>query len=173
MTVVAALVHDHHVWMGGDSAAVDGDDLTIHARPKVWERDGILFGYCESFRLGQLLEYRLRLPEQRCADDLEYLATVFVDEIRKVIHKGGLKSDEETLPGSLLIGYRGGLYGIESDLAVIAIDTYAAVGCGAPYALGSLASTSGDPHQRLAAALAAADRHCIGVARPFTIIDQE
>jgi len=176
VTCIAAVETDNGVWMGGDSAATEGDGLLTVTTSKVFRLPGYVIGYTESFRLGQLIRYRLRPPEQRCDDPLEHLATGFVDELRKLITKGGVKGDgPDELDGSLLVAYRGRLYSIESDLAVLAAThPYQAIGCGADLAIGSLASTSGRPDQRIRLALATAARHSTGVAPPFTIInDQE
>lgn len=173
MTLIAAVVHDGQVWMGGDSAAIDGDDLTIPRTDKVFTTGDWLVGYCESFRLGQVVRFRLKFAEPK-GDLVEHLATVVVDELRKQLHKNGVAKAteaEESMPGSLLLGIDGRLFSIESDYAVLEHPTYAAIGCGAPYALGSLWSTgSADPAERLMTALLAAERHCTGVSRPFTIL---
>lgn len=174
MTCIVGIEHNGTVTIGGDSAAVDGDDMTVCRTPKVFTVGPYLIGYCESFRMGQLVQHRLKVPEQRCDDPLEHLATVFVDRLRELLHKGGVaktSADEENQPGALLVGYRGRLYSVESDYAVIAsAHNYAALGCGSAYALGSLATSTGLPADRVTAALAAAAKHSTGVTGPFTIL---
>lgn len=176
MTCIVGLEHDGRVTIGGDSAAVEGDDLTAADTAKVFHLGPYLIGYCESFRAGQLVRYRLRVPEPKTDDPVEHLATVFVDELRKTLHKGGVAkatADEEQMPGALMVGYAGQLFTIEGDYAVIRSGYgYAALGCGAPYALGSLSSSprNADPNRRISDALCAAENHCTAVVSPFTIL---
>jgi len=176
MTVIVGVEHDGGVTIGGDSAAIEDDLIAPTTFPKVIENGPYLVGYVDSFRLGQLVAYRLRVPEQKCGDDLEHLATVFVDALRKIVAQAGVGKDgEEQLPCALLVGYRRKLYTVESDLAVLRSTLgYEAMGCGSPLALGSLHTTRGLPaHRRVQYALNAAATHSTGVCAPFTITTQE
>lgn len=173
MTCVVGVVGPDHVVIAGDSAAVDGDEVST-GPVKVFRRGPYIIGYCESFRVGQVIRYRTKFSEQKCDDLVEHLATVFVDELRTALHKAGAtsSSDPDELAGPLLVGHRSGrLFTIDTDYGVHeAVDGYAAIGCGAPYALGSLHATRGDPTDRAVAALTAATVHCTAVITPFTIL---
>lgn len=176
MTCIVGLEHDGGVTIGGDSAAAADDLVDVVTAPKVFRVGEYLIGYCESFRMGQLLAYRLRVPEQKYADDLEHLSTVFVDRVREVLHKGGVAKStesEETNVGSFLLGYRGHLYSVESDYAVLrSVRGYQAVGCGADLAIGSIASTTGPAEKRVRFALGIAATHSGPVLPPFTVLTQ-
>lgn len=177
MTVIVGVEHESGVTIGGDSAAVEDDLIAPTTVAKVFEHGPYLLAYVDSFRLGQILAYRLRVPDQKCSDDLEHLAIVFVDAIRKALTQAGLGKDgEEQIPGALLVGYRRRLYTVESDLAVLRSTLgYEAMGCGSQLALGSLHTTIGlpDTRKRVRYALHAAATHSTGVCPPFTIHTQE
>jgi hypothetical protein len=125
--------------------------------------------------VAQVIQYRAKFAGQQCGDDLEHLATVFVDELRKVVRSAGatVNGEPDELLGPLLVGYRHRLYAVDTDYAIHPADGYTAIGSGAPYALGSLHATDGLPHprSRVEAALHAAHTHCTSVRPPFTIHD--
>lgn len=174
MTCIVGLEHDGLVTIGGDAAAVEDSRLTRYHAPKVFHVGEYLIGFCDSFRMGQLLQYRLKPPKQVAGvDDMAHLCTTFVDAVRKCFQQGGYaKSDNnEESGGVFLVGYRGGLYCIDEDYHVgRSMLGYEAIGCGDHLALGSLASTSGDPAGRVELALRAAALHSTSVVEPFTIL---
>jgi len=175
MTCIVGLEHDGTVTIGGDAAAIEDMRITVRTDPKVFTVDEYLIGFEDSFRMGQLLRFRLRVPAQKCDDDFEHMATAFVDAVRKCFTQGGFSKidDGEESGGSFLVGYRGRLYAIDSDFHVgHAACGYEAIGCGAELALGSIASTTGRPDTRVRFALAVAARHSAGVCPPFTILTQ-
>jgi hypothetical protein len=162
------------VLIGGDSAGVNGYDVRIREDAKVFVNGPFLIGYTSSFRMGQLLRFRFSPANQSDhTDDYEYMATVFVDAVRECFGTYGIKHVENEVEsgGSFLVGYRGRLYEIESDFQVgMYADGYSAVGCGASYALGSLATSDGKtPRLRVQKALEVAERFSAGVRSPFVI----
>ena len=50
------------LYIGGDSAGVGDLSVRIRKDPKIFEKSGMLFGYTSSFRMGQLLQYKLVIP---------------------------------------------------------------------------------------------------------------
>ena len=173
MTCIVGLEYDGIVTIGGDAAAVEDSRLTRYVEPKVFTVGEYLIGYCDSFRMGQLLQYRLKVPRQIVDDDMAHLCTVFVDACRKLFHQGGFakSNDSEDSGGVFLVGYRSALYCIDEDYHVgRSALGYEAIGCGDHFALGSLASTAGDPEARVEMALRAAALHSTSVCEPFTIL---
>ena len=65
MTCIAAIKHEGKVYIGADSAAGKGTYLTLRADEKVFKNGKFGFGFTSSFRMGQLLRYRLSPPEQK------------------------------------------------------------------------------------------------------------
>lgn len=175
MTCIVAIEHNGIVHIGGDSAGVSGLSLTVRADEKVFTKDPFVMGFTTSFRMGQLLRYKLTVagkPEDM--DEVEYMSTWFVDAVRNCLKAGGYARtyDGHESGGTFLVGYRGRLYIIDSDYQVgIPADGYAAVGCGEDLALGALHATRQlKPEKRIEVALEAAERFSGGVRRPFVTV---
>lgn len=178
MTCVVGVEVSGGVVMGADSAGVAGWDLTVRADEKVFRKGPFLMGFTSSFRMGQLLRYRLTPPEHPDGmGDFEYMATNFVDAVRSALADGGWrkKEHEREEGGTFLVGYRGRVYTVEDDFQVGAsVDGYDACGCGRAIARGALyvlARSKLDGTQRVTMALAAAEASSAGVRAPFKILD--
>lgn len=180
MTCIVGLQHADGVMMGGDSAGVSGWDLTVRADPKVFRNGDFLIGFTSSFRMGQVLQYDWSPPEcPEHSDDFTYLVRDVVKSLRTVLKDAGCARNEsgEESGGAFLLAYRARLYVIESDFQVgLPAKGYAAVGCGAQLARGSLCSTlavtSLPPEEHVRLALQAAEAHSAGVCGPFITLHQ-
>ncbi len=179
MTCIVGLVEKTGaVWLGGDSAS--GNTGTYHVNPvrapKVFRRGALVFGFTSSWRMGQLLQFRL--PELEPRPDLpEWLATTFVDAVRKTLLDGGYAKKENNVEqaGEFLLGVRGRLFVFDSDFHVgEPADPYAACGCGQAYALGALHATRSftnwAPRNRLRTALEAAASYSAYVRAPWRFV---
>lgn len=176
MTCIIGWIEGNKVWIGGDSAGVGGLKIRTRADEKVFKNGEMLFGYTSSFRLGQLLRYSLEIPEQsKKKDDYEYMCTDFIDAVSEMLKKKNYAeiSDNKMKIGFFLVGYKGNLYEIESDLQVAKPTlNYEAVGCGADIAMGALHSLNSfkmKPKERITKALQAAAEFSTGVRSPFII----
>ncbi len=161
--------------MAGDSAGVSGWDLDVRADPKVFITGPFIMGFTTSFRMGQLLEFSLDVPEQGSKEsDYKFMVTTFIDACRECFKEGGFTASKSSPEqgGEFLVGYRGKLYYIAGDFQVgIVKSKFDAVGCGSSYAKGCLHGTESldlTPRQRLTAALKAAERFSAGVRGPYT-----
>jgi ATP-dependent protease HslVU (ClpYQ) peptidase subunit len=182
MTCIIGLEEDGVVYIGGDSAGVEADSLSICGRAdeKVFLTDDGEFamGFSGSFRIGQLLRYALVPPEQSVKkDDMAYMVTDFIDALRAMQKdKGSMKKENELEEheAGFIVGYRSKLYVVESDFQVgRPIENYTAVGCGAQIALGAMYATREmelDPEVRINLALEAASEYSAGVRSPFHIV---
>lgn len=179
MTVIAGLVDQGRVILGGDSAGISGYSLTVRSDVKVFTSGAYAFGFAGSFRSGQLLHWSF-VPPEPPTDPAEldrFMSTVWVDALRGTLTEGGASMSwdgQERSGGAIfLVGVRGRLLEVDSDYQVgESADGYAAIGCGAGPALGALNATAGlglSPENRISAALIAAERHSAGVRGPFTI----
>jgi len=178
MTCIVGIEHEGVVWIGGDSAAVAGNDIQRYAGGKVFFNGPFLFGFTSSFRMGNLLRYALKVPDKSPSQDaLEFLNTAFVDHLRRLFREHGfLHKDEDEVDegGAFLIGYENRLYGMEDDFQVFKpLLGYTAMGCGDNVALGALFATRHQKNQRHRAleALKASAEFCTGVRAPFTILN--
>ena len=172
MTCVVAVIENGKVWMGADSAGVAGYSLTVRKDPKIFRVGDALIGFTSSFRMGQLLGYRLSLPKRHQDVSVDqYMHTVFIDAVRDALKAGGYSANQNGREdaGVFLVGYEGRLFKIENDYQIgESLLPYRACGCGEDLALGSLYSTVGQPaNLRLEKALQAAEAFSAGVCPPF------
>jgi ATP-dependent protease HslVU (ClpYQ) peptidase subunit len=163
--------------MGGDSAGmVGGVVMSLKNPPKVFTVGPFLMGGTWSFRMIQLLQYKLNPPKQGKMSVMRYMATSFTDAVMDCFSKGGLQQvDKEVKRGGMfLVGYKGQLFRIESDYAVNQRrQPYHSCGSGEDWALGSLHASEHicwDPGLRVKRALEASAEFCTGVTKPFTIV---
>lgn len=173
MTCIVGVAHKGKVYMGADSAAVQGWTRRQTKLVKVFRRGPFLMGYTTSFRMGQLLEHQLALPQQKGGDDLAFLVQDFVEAVRDVLKRHGYSKVEANneSAGQFLLGYRGQLYSIDSDYQVgLMADGFDAVGSGSEYALGALKSLERmQPQRRIKRALEVAAHFSMAVAPPFVV----
>lgn len=182
MTCIVGLEHEGSVYVGGDSAGVNVDTLSVCGRAdeKVFltESEDMAMGFCGSFRIGQLLRYALLVPPQKVGqDDMAYMVTDFIDAVRTMQkEKGSMKKENELEEheSAFIVGYNGHLYVVEQDFQVgRPIENYASVGCGSDIALGAMYATRNvrmSPEERIKLALQAAVEYSGGVRPPFHIV---
>jgi ATP-dependent protease HslVU (ClpYQ) peptidase subunit len=174
MTCVIGLVAGRRVYIGVDSSSVQGWTRRTSNLRKVFRKGPLLIGYTTSFRMGQLLEHQLQVPEQPPEQsDEAYLVTTFVEHVRVLLKDRGfskIESNAET-GGQFLVGYHGRLYSIQTDFQVGEMsEGLDAVGSGAEYALGAMAALSRQPPvRRIQRALQIAAHFNMGVCPPFLV----
>ena len=175
MTVIIGLVDNNTVLMGGDSAAVCNDSLTVLATKKVFRKGDFLFGVAGTFRVSQILEHCFQIPPRLDSkSDMGYLVSEFATAFQNELATHMDVNDEQIQGWRILIGYRGNIYSLESNFQVIKADLdYYCVGSGEEYALGSLFSTKGLPisaDTRVLEALKASAHFCTSVCPPFHVL---
>lgn len=166
--------------MGADSA---GTNVNFKQRTrldkKVFINGEFIIGFTSSFRMGQLLKYKLNPPKyisEIHGDIFKYMCTHFIDSLRQCLKEGGYAQIDkgEESGGCFLVGFRGRLFEIESDFQVGEnADKYSAVGCGEEYALGTLYSLKDKKMtaaEQIKSALACAEYFSAGVRGPFNIL---
>jgi ATP-dependent protease HslVU (ClpYQ) peptidase subunit len=178
MTCIVGVRGKGAVWLGGDSAGIDGAlNLRLRQDPKVFRRGEIGIGFTTSFRMGQLLMAKLDVPALpgRSSDLYRWMVADFVDAVRHCLKEGGFaaRSNEVESAGCFLVAARGRLFSVESDYQVgEEAGGLSAVGCGHAYAMGALYATPASvaPARRVMVALRAAEALSAGVRRPFRVI---
>lgn len=174
MTCIVGCIDKNGVYIGGDSAAVSEDDLSynIISGSKVFQKGEFIFGFSSSFRMGQILEHKLRIPNHpKGMDDFKFMVTLFIDSVKKCFQESDYNEmvlDE----GSFLVGYNGKLYAVFSDYQINQPkENFAAMGCGEFFALGAMyATVETDPQKKMEVALNAAVKFSAGVKPPFTFV---
>lgn len=182
MTCIVGYIdkQNKEVWMGGDSAGVGGLDIRSRKDVKVFYKDNMLIGYTSSFRMGQLLRFKLKIPILKKGKDVyEYMCSDFIDAVRKCLIKNGYgkKADNVEEIGVFLVAFKGRLFKIEDDLQVEELNyPYNACGCGEPYALASIRTLDyftdkeSNGEKFINIALQTAQEFSAGVRQPFTIL---
>lgn len=178
MTCIVGLVHNNKVYIGGDSAGVAGFSLQIRADEKVFKKKNFIYGFTSSFRMGQLIRYKFKEPDFYTDYDIdEYLHNQYLDGLIKCFKDNQFAQikDSEIYGGHFLMGFKGGLYHIQSDFQIAkCITNYNSVGCGEDIALGCLYGIKDqdlDPQTKIIIALEAAENFSAGVRGPFHIVD--
>ena len=178
MTCIVAMLNKGTIHMGADSAGVSPNSVTIRKDTKIFKVEKkMLIGYTSSFRMGQLLRYKLKLPKHpKKMSNHEYLATLFVDAVRKLFKDNGFAkiSDNEESSGTFLIGYRNELFSMDADYQIAQpVEKYLACGSGEDYARGALHVLKDNKYlsedSKLEAALSAAAELGTGVRPPFNL----
>lgn len=175
MTIVVALKTDTgSVIMGADSAGVSGYSMTHRTDPKIYQVGKMLIGFTTSFRMGQLLGWKLRLSEHDNEMPVdEYMHTYFISDVISCLKNGGYAKTENGVDqgGQFLVAYRGRIFFIDSDFQIEeSRDDYSAIGCAAELAKGCLYATKGEnPMVRIDKALRCAEHFSAGVRGPFLI----
>jgi len=182
MTCIVAIAQGGRVVMGGDSAltADDFSQLSM-AETKVFRKGEFLIGGSGSARGGQLMRFRFTPPKRpRLMDADEYMATLWIDELREVFKRGGHmyieeQGGEESSSTNALVAYRGSVWLMEGDdLQIERLrDPYVTIGSGGIVALGALYATKDivdiTPEKRVKLALEAACKYNAACRPPFVI----
>jgi hypothetical protein len=140
--------------------------------PKVFINGNMVFGFTSSFRMGQLLQYSLKIPmiPKDEAEYHAYMCTKFVGATKTLFDENGVEG------GQFLVGFNGHLYMVEGDYQVgIERTPYNSVGCGEAYAKGALHIINShfcawSPHKKITEALKAATLFSTGVEGPYNIL---
>lgn len=173
MTCIIALKQDGTIYMSGDSAGTGADHQRTRLDEKVFLKGSMIMGFTSSFRMGQILQYSLTIPDHREGlDDFAYMCHDFVKAVRYCFRDNEYSTIKENVAsgGIFLVGYRGNIYKIESDFQVGKVaENYDACGIGEYYALGSMASNAHitDPIERLTQSLDVASHFSAGVRGPY------
>lgn len=179
MTCIVAVVKEGKAWIGGDSASVGGLGLIQRSDPKVFEKNGFLFGFTSSWRMGQILRYRFDPPRRHSDDDLmAYMATEFIDSVRACLKDYGFAKIDNNVEegGTFLVVVDGRIFQIEGDFQVgESVHPFDACGCGEDIARGALHAMHGAaskivPEVMVQRALEAAEAFSAGVRSPFKVI---
>ena len=175
MTCIIGLADAGKVYIAGDSAAVADWDMQICKNPKVFVNGEFVFGYTDSFRMGQLLQYSLVPPRRHPDTDvLRYMVTDFIDAVRACFRDAGFaqRDCEVESGGNFLVGYQGRLFEVQRNYQILEnVEGVAAIGCGYQVALGALlALRSRYPGERALLALDIVEKCNAGVCGPFHIL---
>jgi ATP-dependent protease HslVU (ClpYQ) peptidase subunit len=136
MTCIAALVDEKGVGhIACDSLSSYGQ---LYKNSKIFEKGNMLIGYTSSYRMGQLLEHSLNMPERKDDQSIEnYMYVDFINAVRELLKNNGqmlVDKNIETI-GFFLIVTDGSIFKMQDDLSLLeATDGFDACGSGEAYA---------------------------------------
>lgn len=177
MTCIVGIEYFGGVMLAGDSALTSGWSLEPASCEKVFKVGAFGIGLSGSPRMGQLLRYKLDPPEYPGTGTAEYMATDFVDAVRKTLQAGGhaeKENEKERHDSSFLVAIHGQLFTVFGDYqATRWAQGFAATGSGQLPALGALHATQDlpNPRQRVTLALEAASEFSGNVGPPFHYLE--
>lgn len=172
MTCIVGVVSDNKVLIGADSAGSNGYSIANRKDVKVFKNGEFVIGCTSSFRMIQLLQYKLQPPKRHPDTDvMRYMVTEFVEAIRSCFKEGGFAETDKNVDhgGTFLVGHAGRLFKVEGDFQVgESADGFDACGCGEDVALGVIHSNPQlEPKARLLKALETSAYFSCGVRGPF------
>lgn len=177
MTCIIGLVDKNgDVYFGADSRVTnDWWKQSLCRFPKIWRSGSFLIGTTGYLRLQQLLRFKLALPKQKKQSDMAFMCVDFSDAIRKCLKDSNYAKEKDNVndfDGQILVGYHGQVYTIEENYQIgNNVRRFAACGCGADFAYGSLETNSkAQPLPRIREALRVAAEFSAGVSPPFKIL---
>ena len=133
--------YENNILFGSDSMGVSDTTWMILKDPKIFIKDSMIFGFASSLRFGQILKYSFSVPDRPDGMDTnEYICHIVMLELNKTFEKTDFKKeDKEQEDWSLLLGYDGKLFTVQSNLQIVEdCLNYATIGCGGEYAKGAL-----------------------------------
>ena len=188
MSVVVAIKEKNRIYIGADSQVTKGGTRTTLKNPnnyKIWKVDGsenCLMGHVGNLRDSNIIRLMRNViddyDEFYKRVDYRFIVSYLVPEIVKRLKEAQFVKCGDNyidyIDSSFLFAYKDVLFFINTDLSVIEIDDYIAIGSGANEAIGSLHSTVGqDPLKRIIKAIKSSAANDIYVDYPIIISDTE
>lgn len=158
MTCIIAHTNGTSSFIAGDKLGSNGFTKSVQAEPKVFEKefikhneDGLTrtkevmaLGYTTSFRMGQLLNYNLNLPEQVAGETFaQYLVLKVIPIIRQMFKEewGSRDASQDVGGGQFIILHNHTIYEVQEDFSVLQPKTQiTAVGSGTYHAIAAMAA---------------------------------
>ncbi|ELW0836637.1 hypothetical protein ACRYKS_22095 [Escherichia coli] len=158
MTCIIAHTNGTSSFIAGDKLGSNGFTKAVQTEPKVFEKefiklneDGLTrtkevmaLGYTTSFRMGQLLNYNLTLPEQVAGETFsQYLVLKVIPIIRQMFKDewGARDASQDVGGGQFIILHNHTIYEVQEDFSVLQPKTQiTAVGSGTYHAIASMSA---------------------------------
>lgn len=143
MTCIVGIVDPKGIGhIASDSAGSNYHTTNAYTNRKIFRKADLLIGYTSSYRMGQLLEHQLDVPQRKVGQSLDaWLYIDFVNAVRKLLKDNGymrVDSNNESI-GTFMIITEGRLFVMQDDLAVLeSKEQFDSVGSGANHATAAL-----------------------------------
>jgi len=134
---------ENKIYIGADTIGSTNYTKENRKDGKVFASGDFTIGFAGSYRMGQVLQYKLDVPAQKDSQtDHGYMATTFIDAVRRLFDKNGIMGvdhDNKEFGGLFLVAYKNELYRIDYDFQVgIGSEDFTAIGSGGEVALGAM-----------------------------------
>lgn len=185
MTVIVGYKDKGKVWMAADSEVTRGwvrGVSTLPSNYKIFrphsDMPHLVVGHTGSVRDGNIFQYLVSyLPElvdQKNGLTMSYIVAEIVPSLFEALQKSKrLKEVDgkiDDFRGAIMMAYRGSLYVVFGDGAVIEADEYCAIGSGEEHAIGFLnRASSSDVRSRVIDAVKSACVSSVGVGGSVVI----
>jgi ATP-dependent protease HslVU (ClpYQ) peptidase subunit len=179
MTCIVGINTGKKIIIAGDNMGSNGFVSMRDKKPKVFKKDGFIFGVCGSYRIMQLLVNKFEAPKRfigQTTDD--YIYNTVVNNIYSIFDSNNaleLKDGLKRFEGSFLFGYEKELYQMCGNFQVhINSKNYDECGSGGYHAIASLYSTEGlniTPEDRLRKAIECANEFVISVDNKIDMVE--
>jgi len=132
------------VYLGGDRLASNSSMKQVYKLPKVFMVGDFYFGTCGSFYMSQLLRHEWDPPERPIdATDDSYIFRDVRKSLMRMFednHYGELKEDTDNEPnfGNFIMVYKGRIFEVQANMALLEVDKIASIGSGLETALGAV-----------------------------------
>lgn len=143
MTCIAALIDaDGKGHIASDSLGSNGHTKSLNKNRKIFTKEGMLIGYTSSYRMGQLLEYSLCLPQRKVSQDIEsYMYVDFINAVRNLFTDNGFTKVDYSVEfgGNFVVITEGHLFEVQRDFSLLETqEPFTACGSGEDYAIAAL-----------------------------------
>jgi len=167
MTCIIGLVENGEVYIGADGASSNGHFIENARIEKVFRNGKYVIAYTSSFRMGQLLQYCISLPDPPEKVTLKFMVEEFIEIVRDEFKKYGyskVESNEET-GGTFIVGVNNSLFHVYNDYQVGHYqDGFTVDGSGRYFAVGAMEALKDfDPEPRIARSIEIAGKFCTTV----------
>ena len=185
MSVIIAIKDKDKVYIAADSQCTSGVSKLTLSNPsnyKIWKTKGLnnsIMGHTGFCRDLGIIRYNNFIPESRSLlgdIDIDFVQGKMVYDMFDALKERDFIETEDGLhmASSYLFTYKDKIFEISRWMFVLEIDDYTAIGAGKDSAMGSLASTVGEPIEtRLIKAVIAAENIDLCVGYPIIITDTE
>lgn len=173
MTCIAVVRQDNKIYMAGDRGVSDEETINVSSSPKVWKKEGYLFGYAGSMD-GDRIRHLFVPPQPDARVNIDkFMYGKFLKALRKFYEEWWVDVSTSSDFG-MIICVKNKIYEHNAaDMSLTQYDQdYLAMGSGGHLALGSLYATKNqkDPRKRATSAVQAAIAHSTTCRGPIDII---
>ena len=176
MTAIVGFTKDNTVYLAGDTLGSNSNLKSEYTESKVFKNGSFIFGYTDTFRFGEILEYNFVPPEHtKGVSDKAFLVKDFIPKLRNVLEECKyVKAEDKAGNGTFLMGYRGKLYKVQSDWSILEPTCgYTAVGSGDEICIGAISALKDieefTPKEKVIKAIEIASKHNPYVGGKITV----